>query len=78
MWNVAIKNVHCPNRQFHFEPDKLVCQKLCEQNENCIGVSHTDNELYEFTSVCFVCLDDSVVPNDYDFKLYRKPGMGLV
>ena len=55
------------------EPDRGECQKLCEQNTDCVGISYTNSDLYN--DVCYICLAD-ILTSDYDgFSFYRKPGM---
>ena len=55
------------------ERDKIKCQKLCEQNINCVGISYTNNKKYDH--VCYVCLNDTLSRDAYGFNFYRKPGI---
>ena len=57
----------------HIEPDRLECQKLCELNTDCVGISYTNSELYQ--DVCYVCLDDILTSDNDGFDFYRKEGM---
>ena len=57
----------------HTEPDRLECQKLCELNADCVGISYTNSELYQ--DVCYVCLDDILTSDNDGFDFYRKEGM---
>ena len=79
---VGSKELWPPESYYHYcrvnkisytQPDKIECQKLCEQNGNCVGISYTNNG--KDTHICYVCLDDTLSNSNAGFNFYRKPGI---
>ena len=49
LWLAEAYGKYCDdNKMAYIEPDKMKCQKRCEQDANCIGISYTDNDTFDF------------------------------
>jgi len=76
LWASESNNKYCSaNKVRHTEPNRLGCQRLCEQNANCVGISYTNSGSY--TDICYVCLSDTLTSDTYGFNFYRRPGIVL-
>merc|ERR1712062_248036 len=56
--------------------DQISCQKQCELDNECIGISYCHSVRYKqtFKSWCFICTSDkNIVPFRYQFGFHRKP-----
>ena len=74
IWPSESNDKNCYNHwEYHTEPNKFECQKLCEQKANCVGISYTNAETYG--NLCHVCLDDNLMSDDFGFNFYRRPGI---
>jgi len=72
LWASESNNKYCrANRVRHTEPNRLGCQRLCEQNANCVGISYTNSGSY--TDICYVCLSDTLTSDTHGFNFYRRP-----
>ena len=74
LWPSETNGKYCKaNKVRQTESDKMECQKLCEWNANCVGISYTNGEQYN--DVCYVCLDDNLESTCCGFNFYRRPGI---
>ena len=77
LWPMSAKDKTCKYREAlytHITTNKLACQTLCEQNENCVGVSYSYKQ--GFHHMCFVCLDDVFDnANEPGVNFYKRPGI---
>ena len=74
MWLAKVYGKYCDdNKMAYIDPDKMKCQRRCEQDANCIGISYTYNDTFDF--LCYLCFEDSLWDDRFGFNFYRKPGM---
>ena len=74
MWPPESYDENCNGNNLKYtQPDRLECQKLCELNADCVGISYTSSEMHQ--AVCYVCLDDILTSDNDGFDFYRKEGM---
>ena len=73
LWLAKTNAAYCKNNNEYLnEPNKHSCQKICQDDENCVGVSYTNNG--QFSNICYVCLNETLESNAYGFNFYKKPG----
>ena len=73
LWQVETNDKVCTsNNVRHIEPDQYECQRHCENNADCVGISYSNAENYRH--LCFVCFDDILIANDHGLNFYRHPG----
>ena len=74
---------YCPDNRGKYNDwgdlvtDQESCQKQCELDNECIGISYGSVDRV-FTNWCFICMSDNLEYFGYQFAFYRKPGNNFI
>ena len=70
LWTKEISNKYCKSNIYDGKVyGQLACQKLCEADSGCVGVTWTQ----AVSSGCFICQDDMLSNSGNDYGFYRRP-----
>ena len=61
--------MYCPNNNRLIAQTQFECQSLCEQVEECVGISYSEVN----SDLCYTCKDDDISSANNDFGFYRRP-----
>ena len=70
LWPEEVPDMFCLNSDSSCKADTLfACQALCATDSNCVGIAWSTT-----SSGCYLCNDDTLDSNEWNYGFYRKPG----
>ena len=78
LWEEEVSDHYCSNHKGCSNcGDGLVfnqvsCQKKCELDKECVGISYSYTR--GFTNWCFICVRENLTPYGNKFGFYRRKG----
>ena len=76
LWEEEVQDHICSNfrNKRRLVSDQISCQKKCELDNECVGISYSHN----LTSWCVICFNRYLIQSRLKFGFYGKPGMNFL
>lgn len=74
-WEFTAQGVCSEGDEFFFTISQLHCQRKCEENTDCVGVSYYDynGDPDTYHSYCIICNEDKLNQSS-PYAFYKRPG----